>query len=175
MTQRFKKTCPECAQPFVTTRADQTFCTPVHKAAFNNRNSARGRAGLTQAVLAWRAARNRADDGDVGKAAFGELCRIADEMLREDKKAGRDPVAYIKRRYTVECKMPVRLSTPKAAQTNPRRPAARRANPVVAGRGPAAPITLNQRVAGSNPASPTIVLPEKSEKSPTGPEPKNGT
>lgn len=151
MTYRFKKTCPECAQPFTTARADQTFCTPAHKAAFNNRNSARGRAGLTQAVLAWRAARNRADDGGVGKAAFGELCRLADEMLREDKKAGRDPVAYIKRRYTNEAKMPVRLSTTKATQTNPRRPVARRSNPVVAGLGPVAPITLNQRVHGSSP------------------------
>ena len=175
MTQRFKKTCPECAQPFVTTRADQTFCTPAHKATFNNRNSARGRAGLTQAVLAWRAARNRADDGGVGKAAFGAQCRLADEMLREDKKAGRDPVAYIKRRYTVEAKMTVRLSAPKTAQTNPRRPVTRRSNPVVAGLGPVTPITLNQRVVGSNPTSPTIVSPEKSKKPAPGSDSENGT
>jgi hypothetical protein len=163
MTRKYRRTCPECAQAFETVRLDQTFCTPAHKAAFANRNHARGRGGLTQLALAWRAARNRTGDRDAGARAYRELCALLDTYLREDREAGRDPVSYLVGRWradgTWQGVAPVRLSQPKATQTAPRRPAVRRSNPVVAGRAPAVPISLNQRVVGSNPTSPTIVLP----------------
>lgn len=102
MTRKLSRTCPECAQRFATERLDQTFCTPAHKAAFANRNSARGRGGLVQLAIAWRTSRNRKDGGQAGQRAFRELCIKLDELAREDKADGRDAIAYLEQRWRAE-------------------------------------------------------------------------
>lgn len=87
----------------------QEFCKPACQAAFQNRNSARGRASLTQLALAWRAGRNvrgktpeAVEDRAVAARAFDELCRLLDEFAREDRAEGRSAIAYLKRRWKSE-------------------------------------------------------------------------
>ncbi len=160
MTRKLSRTCPECAQRFATERLDQTFCTPAHKAAFHQRNSARGRGGLVQLAIAWRTSRNRKDGGPAGQRAFRELCIKLDELAREDKAQGRDAIAYLEQRWRAEGTYePVSLTRPAAPQTARRRPSARGAIPVVAGIAPSDAISFNQRVLGSSPRGRTIVSP----------------
>ena len=164
MTLRVTRCCPECGQTFKAARLDQSFCSPAHKAAFANRNSARGRGGIVQLALAWRNSRNRKEDREVGARAFQELCAALDACAREDRDAGRDPVAYLRRRWIAEGTMkPVRLSQPIATTDARPRPPRRRSNPVLAGSAGPVPLSLNQRVVGSNPTSPTIVSESETE------------
>ena len=158
MTPTYNKTCPECAQAFRTTNPAQRFCTVAHKAAFANRNSARGRGGLVQDALAWRASRNSPDNREIGRAAFGRMCQSLDQMLREDRAAGRSAMAYV-RPQLIQDGLIKRVSLPRPAPAPkaPARPRRRGSNLVVAGITPTPPISLNQRVVGSNPTSPTIV------------------
>jgi hypothetical protein len=130
MTYNFARACPECAQRFTTTNADQLFCTPAHKAAFHNRNSSRGRGGAVQLLLAWRASRNRKGGSATGSRAFRELCLAADAMIRDDREAGRDAIAYLEARWRAEGTMPtVSLKPPTTARKTPAPPKALTRNP----------------------------------------------
>ncbi len=92
--------CPECGEVFQSTHHRQAFCTPAHKAAFQDRDRVRGRQ-MAQLVLAWRMGRNvkikkgeepskvQARKRSAAKSAFSELCRLADKFNAEDVAAGR--------------------------------------------------------------------------------------
>jgi hypothetical protein len=106
---RRRAACPECAVGFTAASPRQAFCTPSCQTAFQNRNAARGRASLTQLALAWRAGRNVRGDTpeakvqrEVAKRAFAEMCQRLDEFGREDRAAGRDAIAYLRRRWAAE-------------------------------------------------------------------------
>jgi hypothetical protein len=88
MARQRSLTCPECGQSFAQVHHRQSFCTPAHKVAFNNRLTGRSVAQLAQA---WRAARSSKDPAmrQAGNMAFKMLCQKTDMFNEEDRNAGR--------------------------------------------------------------------------------------
>jgi hypothetical protein len=106
-----KRVCPECGETFVAKFVVSQFCNPAHKTAFHNRQ--KRRAHVIAYAMAWRGSRNakvKLADGEdkatlaekrraalakadrrrnVGKKAFGEMCRLLDQFAAEDRAAGR--------------------------------------------------------------------------------------
>lgn len=83
-----EKVCPECGGPVARTSTRgraPTFCCTEHKIAFRNRLTAQGSA-LAGLIKAWRIDRG---SGDIAKAAFAEICAIADHFNAEDRSAAR--------------------------------------------------------------------------------------
>ena len=83
--------CPECGRPVVRQSGRgglKTFCSNEHKIAFQARAAKEGRAIIVFAK-AWREARNRKEDREVGSEALKELCQILDGFSADDRKAGR--------------------------------------------------------------------------------------
>ena len=80
--------CPECGAP-VQRRSTRgpfpTFCGALCKKARANRRLLRGSA-VIEFLQAWRADRG---SGEIAKAAFAQLCTIADAYNAEDNAAGR--------------------------------------------------------------------------------------
>jgi hypothetical protein len=94
--------CAECGHPFKAARPHQQFCSPAHKATFQNRAAVEGRA-IIQLAKAWRAGRNLGKgpeaeiDREVARQALGEMCSILDNFNADDKAAGRpNPLHYAK-------------------------------------------------------------------------------
>lgn len=83
------RVCPECNETFETPSRKKTFCCDAHKLAFHNRNAARGKV-LIPLAMAWRAGRG---SGDTAKKAFAQLTSTLDRFVREDREAGRLPMA----------------------------------------------------------------------------------
>lgn len=97
-----KRVCPECAAVFVAKHHAAMFCQPAHQRAFHARNMARGKVAVPY-VAAWRTSRNNRKDRVVGKFAFGQLCRMADQWAAEDRDAGRPTVIdYMRLRMRTE-------------------------------------------------------------------------
>lgn len=97
MTMKPRK-CAECAETFTPGRPQDEyalFCSRPCKVNNENRKSKRGRAGLTELVLAWRAGRGSTPEA---KFAFAQLCAMADLYNAEDHAAGRAPAARSVRR-----------------------------------------------------------------------------
>jgi len=89
--------CAECGTRFSPSRAHQQFCSTAHKTAFQNRAAVEGRA-IVALVKAWRASRNKREDGPLGSACLSEVCSIIDEFNMRDRAAGRPaPQQYAKR------------------------------------------------------------------------------
>lgn len=82
--------CPNCGQRFPrgTRGSPKLFCGQDCRKAFHKRQARRGEA-LAAFVLAWRGKRG---SGPGAKAAFAELCSIADLFNAEDREAGRPPM-----------------------------------------------------------------------------------
>lgn len=83
--------CPECGEPVIRKVGPggaKAFCSDEHKRAYQARAAKEGRAVIAFAK-AWREARNRKEDRDVGSEALRELCSILDGFIAEDRKAGR--------------------------------------------------------------------------------------
>ncbi|MFN3585776.1 hypothetical protein [Phenylobacterium sp.] len=93
--------CPECGVAFAPSHHRQLFCTPAHKAAYNNRQVSRGFTPFFLAQV-WQAARARRDpeSREVAREAFALLCRAARDANADDREAGRaDPVrVFLQRR-----------------------------------------------------------------------------
>lgn len=94
------RTCPECGAPVIRKEGRggvKTFCCPEHKTAFQSRQALEGRAIIALAK-AWREARNRREDREVGAAALAEMCRIIDGFNAQDRAAGRPRTTeYVRR------------------------------------------------------------------------------
>lgn len=86
------KLCPDCGGtvPAKTRGTVKVFCSVPCRTRFHKRQRQRG-AVMSALVLAWRAGRG---SGASAKAAFSELCTIADRFNEEDRKAGR-PAASV--------------------------------------------------------------------------------
>lgn len=76
-------TCPHCAKEFTKYRADQKFCTPVHRAAFGNERVKAGLANMNALPS------SLVNDGVV-KAQTEQLAEIqrAAKIIRERSAAG---------------------------------------------------------------------------------------
>jgi hypothetical protein len=86
--------CAECGAEFAANRPQQQFCQPAHKTAFQNRAAVEGRA-IVALAKAWRAARNRKEDRQIGADCLAELSAILDSFNADDRKAGRPgPMPY---------------------------------------------------------------------------------
>lgn len=86
-----KLQCPECDAPVIRTSGRgglKTFCSDEHKRSYQARAAKEGRAIIAFAK-AWREARNRKEDREVGSEALKELCQILDGFSADDRKAGR--------------------------------------------------------------------------------------
>jgi hypothetical protein len=99
---RIVRECPECgtsfSPPVKGPGQHQEFCSDAHRIAFKNREKAQGSVLITVAK-AWRKARG---SGEIGKAAFAEMTAILDQLLDDDRKAGRRlPEGYMRRRLAV--------------------------------------------------------------------------
>ncbi len=80
--------CPECGGPVVRKSPkgpSPTYCSYEHKVAHQNRRISRG-VGLAGLVQAWRIDRG---SGEIAKAAFAQICAMADQFNAEDAAAGR--------------------------------------------------------------------------------------
>lgn len=95
--------CPECMVPFEPKVANQLFCTPQHKADWNNRATARGRV-LTPLSMTARITRDgtrgSVDDRAAGKRAAKRYRNLIQQHRDEDRAAGRMPWPEYSRRRT---------------------------------------------------------------------------
>lgn len=86
--------CPECGTEVRRIPGQRGgkkhFCSEACKTAFQSRAAKEGRA-IIAIAKAWRMARSRPNDKDIGKDAFAELCRVLDDFNAQDRKAGRAP------------------------------------------------------------------------------------
>ena len=82
--------CPNCGERFPrgSRGSPKLFCGDLCRKTFHKRQARRGEA-IVAHVLAWRSKRG---SGDAAKAAFAELCSIADLFNAEDRDAGRPPI-----------------------------------------------------------------------------------
>ncbi len=93
--------CPECMALFEPKVANQLFCTPQHKADWNNRQTARGRV-LTPLSITARITRDGTrgpqEDRDAGKRAAKQTRALIQQYRDEDRAAGRMPWPQYSRR-----------------------------------------------------------------------------
>lgn len=83
--------CPECLGE-VTRPGGAIFCTPAHKATYQNRMTVRGRV-LTPLSMTDRITRGGTRrDKETGKRARHEAQRLIDAWVVEDREAKRMPV-----------------------------------------------------------------------------------
>ena len=108
--------CPECGAAVYRTSPRgpaPVFCCNKHKVAFHSRSMNQGRA-LLPYLKAWRAARNRKADKDIGATCFQEVCAILDEMISDDREAGRPhPTEYARSLVGTGYRYMDRKATPK--------------------------------------------------------------
>lgn len=101
----FKRRCPETGVTFETTGKDRQFATDQAKADFHNRSSKIGRK-LIPVAMAWRMGRNAKGNSPQARAlrasaawAFGQMCKLLDEAITEDRLAGRmTKLDYVRQR-----------------------------------------------------------------------------
>lgn len=86
------RTCPECGKLFEPNVRNQLFCTPAHKAAWNNRATVRGRV-LTPLSIAARVTRNGTrgtpEAREIGRRASNAHNALIQQYRDEDRAAGR--------------------------------------------------------------------------------------
>ena len=92
--------CPTCGSPFSRwgRGGQRNFCSPTCRQDFAARAKVEG-ALIVQLAKAWRAERG---GGEVGKAAFQELCTVLDMLNARDREAGRPPVTQYVRRALLQ-------------------------------------------------------------------------
>ena len=97
-----QRTCPECLKHFTPAQDAQLFCSPSHRAAFNNRMTVRGRVA-TPLLMAARYTRSGTRGGSAfGRRASIDLDRLLARWRREDKCEGRmSAIDYMDRRYAL--------------------------------------------------------------------------
>ena len=84
--------CPECMRLFEPNVANQLFCCPAHNAAWNNRQTKRGRVltGIDMAAYITRnGTRGPAEHREAGKRAGRDRHRLIQRWRDEDAQAGR--------------------------------------------------------------------------------------
>jgi len=81
--------CQACAAPVVG-RANKTFCDNACKTAFHNLQAKRGKVALPL-LLAWTQGRHK--NTEASRYARAELFTLASMWTREDRAAGRPPMA----------------------------------------------------------------------------------
>jgi len=83
------RVCPECSGEFEPPAKGpgqhKRFCSTSCRTTWGNREKAQGAVAVTILKI-WRTFRG---SGEIGRAAFAELCSIADALLDDDRKAGR--------------------------------------------------------------------------------------
>lgn len=84
--------CPECMKLFERRVANQLFCTPQHKADWNNRATARGRV-LTPLSMVARITRNGTRGTDEEKKAGREASNLHNALIQKyrDEDRAADP------------------------------------------------------------------------------------
>lgn len=89
--------CPECGNLFNRNRPQQEFCSTAHAKSFQNRQLTEGRA-VVALLKAWRASRNKKENGPLGAQCLSEVCTILDSFNAADREAGRpNAIVYGKR------------------------------------------------------------------------------
>lgn len=94
--------CPECLQRFPRRHPGQLFCTTVHRDAWNNRATVRGRV-LTPLAIVERVTRGGSrGDTHTGKRARQQKDALIQRWIEEDRAAGRMTWPdYMARRYAI--------------------------------------------------------------------------
>lgn len=72
------RTCKECGEKFRAKREDQVFCRPQHRQKWHRRQQVRGGRAV-ELLIAWRKSRGGK------KGALGEIARMVDEWIKEDR------------------------------------------------------------------------------------------
>lgn len=84
--------CPECMKPFEPKVANQLFCTAQHRAAWDNRATARGRV-LTNLSMVARITRNGTRGTEEERATGRQASHLHNSLIQrhrdEDRAAGR--------------------------------------------------------------------------------------
>lgn len=98
-----RATCPECGLSVPRRAANQLFCSPAHRDAWNTRATVRGKA-LTALAMVAHITRNgtRGDDAarETGRRAKSDAHQLIQRWRDEDRAAGRMGwPEYLARRY----------------------------------------------------------------------------